>query len=49
MNRRTQGVFLVGGLAVATVVVLAVALARGLDDHLCEIGFPTLISCTFTW
>ena len=28
MNRRTQGVLIGGGLAVATVVVLAVALAR---------------------
>jgi hypothetical protein len=44
MNRRTQGVLLVGSLAVATIVVLSVALARGLDHHLCETGFPTLIS-----
>jgi hypothetical protein len=49
MNLRTQGVLLIGSLAVATVVVLAVALARGLDHSLCETGFPTLISCTFTW
>jgi hypothetical protein len=49
MNRRTQGVLVVGSLAVATALVLAVALARGVDHRLCEIGFPTLISCTFTW
>jgi hypothetical protein len=49
MNRGTQGVLLAGSLAVAMVVVLAVALARGVDHRLCEIGFPTLISCTFTW
>jgi len=51
MNRRTQGALLVGSLAVATLVVLsaALALAWGLDHHLCETGFPTLISCTVTW
>jgi len=48
MNRRTQGILLVGGLAVATVVGLAVGLARSLDDHHCEIDFPS-ISCTIKW
>jgi hypothetical protein len=49
MNRRTQVALLVGSLAVATVVVLSVALARGLDHQICKTGFPTLISCTVTW
>lgn len=50
MNRRTQGALLVGSLAVATVVVLSVALARGMDPHhYCETGFSRLISCTFHW
>jgi hypothetical protein len=54
VNRRTQGVLLVGSLLVgslviATVVMLAMALARGLDHHHCKTGFPTVISCTFTW
>jgi len=53
MNRR-KGVLLVGGLlagslAVATVVVLAMALARGLDSQHCKTGYPTLISCSYTW
>jgi hypothetical protein len=48
VNRRT-GVLLVGGLIVAAVVVLAMALAWGLDHHHCKIGFPTVISCTFEW
>jgi len=54
MNRRTRGVLLVGGLAVATVVamvvVLTAGLARALDpNHQCETGFSTLISCTYQW
>src|SRR6516162_3219359 len=56
MNRRTQGVWLAGSFAVATVVVLAVTvvvlavgLARGLDHHLCRIDFSPSISCTFKW
>ena len=53
MNRRTQGVLLVGSLAVATVatvVVLTAALARVEDPHhQCETGFSTLASCTFHW
>src|SRR5260370_4152744 len=51
MNRRTRIALIVGGLAVATavatVVVLPMALARVLDPHhLCETGFSTLVSCT---
>jgi hypothetical protein len=54
MNRRMRGVLigalLVGGLAVATVVVLTVALARGQDRHgYCETGFSRLSSCTLQW
>jgi hypothetical protein len=49
MNRRTQGVLFVGSLAVATVLMLAVALARGLDDHHCQTGFLRFISCEITW
>ena len=54
MNRRTQGVLLAGGLAVATVVALAMTLAttfaRSLDrGHLCETGFSTLVTCTLHW
>jgi hypothetical protein len=54
MKRRTKGVLLVGSLAVATaaatVVVLAGALARGLDPHhYCETGFSPLISCNLHW
>jgi hypothetical protein len=53
MKRRTQGVLLVGGLAVASVVGLAaasVALSRVLDPHhYCETGFSTLVSCTLQW
>ena len=54
MVNRRKGVLLVGGLlagslAVATVVVLAMALARGLDRQHCTTGFPTLIRCTYTW
>jgi hypothetical protein len=49
MNRRTKGVLLVGSLAVATIVVLAGALARGMDSHhYCETGFSKLISCTWS-
>jgi hypothetical protein len=51
MTRRTRAVLLVGGLAVTTVVVLAVvalaALTRVVDpNHYCETGFSMLISCT---
>jgi len=54
MNRRTRGFLLVGGLVVgslvaATVVVLAMTLTQGLDRQHCKTGFPTLISCTYTW
>ncbi len=53
MKRRTKGVLLVGGLAVAAVatyVVLSTALTRALDpDHQCETGFSTLVSCTLQW
>ena len=54
MNRRTKGVLLVGSLAVATIVatgvMLAGALARGMDPHhYCETGFSTLVSCTYHW
>src|SRR5580704_17752473 len=49
MNRRTQGVLFVGSLAVATVLMLAVALARGLDDHHCQTGFLRFISCDTSW
>jgi len=46
VNRRTQGILLVGILAVAAVVVLAMALPWGLDHHHCKIDFPTEVSCT---
>jgi hypothetical protein len=50
MNRRTKVVLLVGSLAVATVVVLSVALGRVLDPHnYCETGFSRLISCNLHW
>jgi hypothetical protein len=54
MNRRTKGVLLVGGLAVATVVVLTGALAGALakvmdPKHFCETGFSKLIDCTYHW
>ena len=50
MKRGTQGVLLVGSLAVATVVVASVALSRGLDPHHhCETGFSPLINCTYHW
>jgi hypothetical protein len=54
VNRRARGVLIAGSViagsvVVATAVVLAVALARGLDDHHCKTGFPTVISCTYTW
>jgi hypothetical protein len=49
MKRRTQGVLFVGGLAVATVLMQAVALAGGLDDHHCQTGFLRFISCEITW
>ncbi len=54
MKRRTRGILLVGGLAVAMavtmVVVLAGAPARGLDpDRQCETGFSTLIDCHLSW
>jgi len=52
MKRRTKGVLLVGGLAVATVVgtvvMLSAAFAWVLDpNHQCETGFSTLIDCTY--
>jgi len=47
MNRRTQGVLLVGGLAVATVGVLALGLPRGFDHRHCKLGFLS-ISCSWT-
>ena len=49
MKRRTQGILLVGSLAVvATIVVLSVALTRVMDpSHYCETGFSKLVSCTF--
>jgi hypothetical protein len=47
MKRRTQGVLLVGSLAVASVVVLAAGLARGVDHQHCKIGFLR-ISCTWS-
>jgi hypothetical protein len=54
MKRRTQGVLLVGSLAVATavatVVVLSAALARILDPHdYCTTGFSRLIDCNYHW
>jgi len=49
VNRRTQGILLVGILAVAAVVVLAMALPWGLDHHHCKIDFPTEVSCTVEW
>jgi hypothetical protein len=54
MKRRTQGVLLVGSLAVVTVVALvvalSVALARVVDPHhQCETGFSALSSCTAQW
>jgi hypothetical protein len=50
MNRRTQGVLLVGSFAIATVVALSAALSRGLDPHrYCESGFSMLISCNLQW
>src|SRR5450631_2721785 len=52
MKRRTKGVLLVAGLAVATsvvsVVVLTGALAKAIDpQHSCESGFSTLIDCRY--
>jgi len=52
MKRRTKGVLLGGGLAVATVVAafvgLSAALTRVLDPkHQCETGFSSLIDCTY--
>lgn len=54
MNRRTKGILLVGGLAVAsvvaTVVGLSMALARIVDPHhRCETGFSNLIDCRYQW
>jgi hypothetical protein len=43
------GSLVAGSLVLATVVVLGMALARGLNSHHCKTGFPTLISCTYTW
>jgi hypothetical protein len=47
MKRRTQGVLLVGSLAVASLVVLAAGLARGADHRHCKIGF-LWISCSWS-
>ena len=49
MKRRTQGVLFVSGLAVVAVVALATVLVRNFDPKYCKTGFPTLISCTYTW
>jgi hypothetical protein len=49
MNRQTRGVLLVGSLAVVTVVLLATALTWGVAHQHCKLGFPTVMSCTFTW
>ena len=54
MNRRTNGVLLVGGLAVATavatVIVLTAALAKVIDPQgNCDTGFSKLITCTYHW
>jgi hypothetical protein len=49
MKRRTQGVLLVGCLAVATVVALSAALPRSFDHHLCKIGLPTFIHLKWSW
>ena len=54
MNRRTNGVLLIGSLAVvtavATVVVLTGALAKVVDPQgNCDTGFSRLISCTYHW
>ena len=52
MYRRTKGVLLVGGVAIAmaatTVVVLTEALAKVVDpQHYCDTGFSKLIKCTY--
>src|SRR5262249_18631377 len=54
MKRRTQGVLLVGGLAVATVIStvvgLSVALGRVVDrHHQCENGLSIWTGCTAQW
>jgi hypothetical protein len=53
MNRRTKGVLLIGGLAVAmvaTYVGLSVAFARVVDpNRYCETGFSTLVGCSYHW
>ena len=49
VNRRIQGLLLVGRMVVATVVALVTALAWGLDHDHCKIGFPTVVICTFEW
>jgi hypothetical protein len=51
MKRRTRAILLIGGLAVASVVVLAVvalaALTRVVDpNHYCETGFSMWINCS---
>jgi hypothetical protein len=52
MKRRTKGVLLIGSLvvatAVATVVMLAGALARAVDPHhYCDAGFSELVDCSY--
>jgi hypothetical protein len=47
MHRRTQGVLLVGGLAVAAAGVLALGLPWGLDHRHCKVGFLS-VSCRWT-
>jgi hypothetical protein len=49
VNHSTRGVLLAGALFVVTAAVLAVVLASSLNHPDCKTGFPTLISCTFTW
>jgi hypothetical protein len=53
MNRRTQGVLLGGGLAVAlvaTYVGLSVAFAKIVDPHnYCETGFSRVVGCSLHW
>jgi hypothetical protein len=49
VNHATRGVLLAGTLFAVAAVVLAVALAWSSNHPNCRTGFPTLISCTFTW
>jgi hypothetical protein len=48
MNRRTQGVLLVGSVAAAT-AVLAVGLARGFDHDHCKLISAMSFRCTVSW